>query len=356
MEQLVGRLKVPSAARRLLGLTLEGGWKVVATVQLGPEATGANFSAGYIVQRDDGARGFLKALDFSSASRPGVDTIAELQRLTTEYLFERDLVAQCTNKKLTRVVRGLGHGKVQVGPGLEGEVNYLIFELAERGDIRRHMAQAQEINLVWSLGVLHHVATGLFQLHRTRIAHQDLKPSNVLVFDEEGSKLGDLGRASADGHNPPHDSFDIPGDPTYAPPELLYGFVPPDWNERRLASDLYHLGGLVVFLFTSAPMTGLLVGELSEDHRPGKWRGTYDEVLPYLQKATASALGQISGMIPELVRAELLGIVTQLCEPNVGRRGHPHAHRTPDKYSCERYISAFNKLKAQSERRSRADS
>ena len=39
-------------------------------------------------------------------------------------------------------------------------------------------------------------AAALRQLHAAQMAHQDLKPSNVLVFKAEGmSKLGDMGRA-----------------------------------------------------------------------------------------------------------------------------------------------------------------
>jgi hypothetical protein len=76
-----------SPARRLLGTTLSGGWKVVQEVVLGTHATGGTFSAGYIVERGS-ERAFLKALDYSSATLPRRDTPAELRRMTTGYLFE----------------------------------------------------------------------------------------------------------------------------------------------------------------------------------------------------------------------------------------------------------------------------
>jgi eukaryotic-like serine/threonine-protein kinase len=75
-----------SPARRLLNLKLDGGWTVIRQVSLGTEATGGMYSTGYIVERD-GVRAYLKALDYSRATRPGMDTLAELQRMTTEYLF-----------------------------------------------------------------------------------------------------------------------------------------------------------------------------------------------------------------------------------------------------------------------------
>ena len=75
---------------------------------------------------------------------------------------------------------------------------------------------------------LHHIAVGLQQIHGQGIAHQDLKPSNVLVFNGNNSKIGDFGRSAYKGHIPPHENNNVAGDLTYAPPELLYGYVDPD--------------------------------------------------------------------------------------------------------------------------------
>lgn len=70
------------------------------------------------------------------------------------------------------------------------KVFYLIFELAD-GDIRRHLAVQESLDLAFVLRTLHHVAVGLDQLHRADIAHQDLKPSNVLIYTKEmGAKQG----------------------------------------------------------------------------------------------------------------------------------------------------------------------
>ena len=50
------------------------------------------------------------------------------------------------------------------------------------------------LDLVFMMGTLHHVSLGLSQLHRAEIAHQDLNPSNVLVFESgKSSKICDLG-------------------------------------------------------------------------------------------------------------------------------------------------------------------
>src|ERR687892_267014 len=69
---------------------------------------------------------------------------------------------------------------------------------------------------------------------RYRRSSSGRKPSNVLLFDGDESKLGDLGRAAAQGYEPPHEDSYIAGDQTYAPPELLYHHMDPEWSRRRL--------------------------------------------------------------------------------------------------------------------------
>ena len=96
---------------------------------------------------------------------------------------------------MDRVVTALEDGGIKVDDGVFGTVNYLIFEPAD-GDIRRHLALPQRVEIAWILRSLHHIATGLLQLHSSKVAHQDVKPSNVLVFDRKISKVSDLGSAS----------------------------------------------------------------------------------------------------------------------------------------------------------------
>lgn len=70
------------AAKRLSGITLDGGWQVIKEIPLSPKATGGFFSTGYLVRRDD-AEGFLKALDYSEAFQLPPSGIAlELEKIT----------------------------------------------------------------------------------------------------------------------------------------------------------------------------------------------------------------------------------------------------------------------------------
>lgn len=136
-------------ATQLLGLTLENGWKVVEALP-GPRysgGTGGHFSAGYVVERN-GQRAFLKALDYSAALQ-AADPAVELQRMTTAFNFEREILFRCRDENLSRIIRTLEDGKVNVNAASSvGIVQYLIFELAD-SDIRMHAVAGAAITNAW---------------------------------------------------------------------------------------------------------------------------------------------------------------------------------------------------------------
>ncbi len=340
-----------SAASQLLGMTLDGGWKVISPSTSLKHGTGGNFSVGYIVQNEDGREAFLKALDYSSALR-APDPARALEALTKAFNFERDVLSKC--RGLDRVVTALADGSVHVSGAAEGVVQYLIFELAA-GDVRAKATISKSFDLAWALRSTHHVATGIRQLHSREIAHQDLKPSNVLVFPDNVSKVSDLGRAAYKGHIPPHDVFTYAGDPTYAPPELRYGYTDPDWNKRRLGCDAYLLGSMVVFFFTGVGMTSLIEAELQPGHSWRVWGGTYQEVLPYVRTAFTNVVIKFENEIisqydNSVLRDDLSEVVKQLCEPDPNLRGDPkNILIQANQFSLERYLSKFDYLARRAE-------
>lgn len=332
------------AASRLCGMILSEGWKVARAIPRTAGATGGHFSFGYEVEAEDGTkRAFLKALDYSSALR-SPDPAAALNAMTSAFIFERNVLQQCRTRRLDRIVTAMSSGKVIVpNAPAGGVVEYLIFEAAD-GDVRKQLTAVQRWDVSWTLQSLHHIATGLKQLHGEQIAHQDLKPSNVLVFSRE-SKIADLGRASCVGQTPPHEQYPVAGDWSYAPPELLYGFVPAEWTVRRLGCDAYLLGSMVVWFFTGLSTTALLMNSLPESYRPRTWRGTYHEVLPHIRHSFNQALEVFLQQVPDDLRDRLSRIARELCEPNPLERGHAK-NRVPIgvQFSLERYITDFDLL------------
>jgi len=201
-----------------------------------------------------------------------------------------------------------------------------------------------------ALRALHRAANGLRQLHQEQVAHQDIKPSNVLQFPGDEFKVSDFGRSSIRGRLAPHDDKFVAGDPAYAPLELLYGQADPDFIVRRFGCDMYLLGSLATFLLTGIHMTALVVAELDASARPQVWGGTYAAVLPQVRAAYSAVLKKIAAYLPDGADygAELVVCISQLCDPEVSRRGHPLTRAIQANggniYSLERYVSIFDRL------------
>lgn len=247
---------------------------------------------------------------------------------------------------MSNVVTGLDAGEVHVeGFGPFSAVNYIIFERAEE-DVRKRLDRSESFDLAWKMRVLHNVANGLRQLHQAGVLHQDLKPSNVLLFDGgDTSKVGDLGRASQDGRVAGHDQFTVPGDPGYAPPELLYGEVSENVTVRRRACDLYHLGSMVLFLFTKVGTTSAVVVHLERDFRPGTWSDSYGEVLPYVREAFDQVALGLHGALPASIADDVVTVFRELCDPDPVLRGHASSRPgTLNRYALDRYVTHFDRI------------
>jgi serine/threonine protein kinase len=335
-----------NAAARLQGKTLPGGWLVVELLEQSIDATGGHFSTGYLVQNQDGRKGFLKALDYSEAFYSTSKPISiALQELTESINFEKYVLARCRDRRLDRVVISIADGTITDGAAGIDTVEYLIFELAD-GDVRKHMNAVGNLDVLWRLKTLHHIATGLVQLHTNGIIHQDLKPSNVLVFNGILSKLADFGRAACTGQAPPHHHTPFPGDLAYAPPDILYNFPLDDQQQRRLSFDAYLLGSMVVYFFTTQAMTPLLLSQLPP--ALADWEhfgGSTGDIKLYLQDAFTRVMETFSTHVPNDIRKELVTVAQQLCEPDPARRGHPGERRgTPSQFSLIRYRTLFDML------------
>ncbi len=340
-------------AQRLLGRTLPDGWQVIDTADQPDGSTGGCFSVGYLVQRDNTV-GYLKAMDFTGAFISS-DPARSLQPMTQAFNFERDLCYKCAQARMSRVVHAIADGKVQIEDGNPfSQVQYLVFERAD-GDVRLHLSKMQSLDAAWALRTLHQIAVGLKQLHESLIAHQDLKPSNVLVFSQFGSKLGDLGSAVSREQPAHNDNRSIPGDRTYAPPELLYGYVSPEWNTRRVACDLYLLGSMASFFFTRAGMTALILERLDGSHHPQYWQEEYAEVLPYLRYAFGEAVQRVLSALPMGLRDDFSSVFYELCDPDPTRRGCLDGTNRRRQYCLHRYVSKFDWLASRAERQFAGD-
>lgn len=340
-----------TAAKRLLGMRINDAWTVIEVIEKKGTQTGGFFSQGYLARSDDGGHAFLKAMDFSEAAESD-DFARTIEHLARQFNFERDILDFCKDKRMKNVVRSIGGGVVDVGGTGNplDRVQYFLFEPAN-GDIRKMIDGYDQLTLAWCLSVLHESALGLRQLHGSLIAHQDIKPSNILSFSGDVNvKIGDLGCASMRGHACPRDGLSIPGQISYAPPEQLYSYLHPDWVSRRVGSDMYQLGGLCVFLFAGASINTLIYDRIDPEYHWQTWQGSYSEALPYIKLAYSGVMDDIDEIFNRIKIPKMISIVRELCEPDINYRGDPdRIRRGSQSFSVDPYVSRLGSLRRAAE-------
>jgi len=340
--------KVSTSAEKLEGLTLDGGWLVAEHLPRTSVQSGGTFSSSYRLEHVDGRKAFLKAMDFEAALKDP-DPAAKLKELTESFVFERAIAELCGSRKLSRVIRALGSGKVTLAPP-DGVVQYLIFELAD-GDVRKQLSQMTDFNLLWRLKCLHHLFVAIQQLHGNKICHQDVKPSNVLDCGQDGHKVADLGRAWHALTTSPFDNDDCAGDRNYAPPELLYGGATLSEEERRNGADFYALGSMIVFMFTGLRMTAALMSAMPASLHWRRTSESYPNVLPELQHAFGTLLSILrSSITNDELWTEIKLMVEQMCNPDIKKRGDvSHKSVVGSRFGLQRFVSKLDTLRARAE-------
>ena len=343
------------ASHLLLGKELQGGWKVTKKYDRSEIQTGGIYSCCYEVRRNITnieEIGFLKAIDYSDADKATDDTTALIQNITNAYQYEKTILNICLNSGLNNIVRLVDHGGINVEEAIRyPRVEYLILEHADQGDIR-NVLNTTNVDFEWKIRSIHQVAKALSQLHKIGIAHQDVKPSNVVNFGKTRTKLTDLGSACSkmqiQQNLPEHLDESYSGSFEYSPPELLYGYISGSWEQRRILCDLYLLGNMIIFYFLDVSMNSLLKSNLD---RKLTWErqdmyGNFEYAKPYLTEAFEKSLQDFKDAIDFKEVAEDLEMVVRfLCNPNPEKRGHSiNLDQKHNQYGLARFLTIFDRI------------
>lgn len=334
-----------SAKDRLVGVITNSGWQFIERFVPDENHTGGTFSTGYLVKKGEEIA-FAKALDLSEAFNDDSNDLITALKLRLDIIeFERYLLQKCRDCHLSNVVRLLECDSIRSKNAIDN-VYYFIFEKAE-GDIRNYVNEADTSNVdsIFKLLILHDVATGLNQLHQIGIAHQDLKPSNVLVYDRKKEiKITDLGRSSSKEKPFIYDDMLVPGDRTYAPFDILFGYK---WSSEfsvRYAMDLYGLGSLMLFLFCGYHMTPriAMISGITD------FNSSYSQIKPLIQNAimqivTEFQIALVQAGFHEKNIQKMTEMLKYLCSADPERRGDYHSVNNRS-FNLQRYISEFDLL------------
>lgn len=178
----------------LIGTKLNNGWSVDAEIAPKPGQTGGNFSNCFEVSRGN-EKAFLKAFNLEKIIAITGSNFQAMQQALEGINFEMHLLDICKTASTRNVIIPIESGEILIrNLNLIKPIQYLIFGLAD-GDLRTFHRYNGASDVITNLSILKEAANGLGELHRLAIAHQDLKPSNVLVFRGNSSKIADLGRS-----------------------------------------------------------------------------------------------------------------------------------------------------------------
>jgi len=333
------------AAHNLEGRTLRQGWNVLKKQVKDTGDTGGTFSVCYEVEKD-GKKYFMKAFNingFIGVSGSSKTFMEYMLDMSTAFQYEKKLSEYCQDHRVTKISFVIDSGEETVTGYTFPIVPYLIFNMAD-GDVRNKLNYSKTLDFSWKLKSLHDIAVGIKQLHGIEVSHQDIKPSNILLFKSE-SKIGDLGRSMCPALSGPYDDLPFSGDRTYSPPEVWYLTQQSEWHERNYAIDCYLLGSMITYYISGISMSALLKKNI-DLLNPTGLSNSFKNDEPYLMNAFNAALTEIKNSIPvEAVQAEIIQLIEFLCHPNPEKRGHPKSLKdNGSNYSLERFVTKLDIL------------
>ena len=357
------------ACHNLVGKTIDG-WTITKKLPQadGVKSTGGHFSVCYLANDVEGKEVFVKVLDYQNLfeeSIRGGDFLSQIGAASKNFIYEKLLADYCEAKRVPKIVKAIasGHEILDNADPIYSRIDYIVFEKAD-GDIRRVLSFSHALDFASQLNQLnvklqsmHDVSVGLNQLHKAKVSHQDLKPSNILRFGEE-SKIGDFGRSLcfAPDVDCPYDmgSYNFLGDLTYAPPEYIFRhWYTTNRDEWFYQIDNYMLGGLIVFYLTGLSFNALLCGHLSvNDLREYKEGCRFEDVLLDLQNAYQVVLSELKDELPSIqMKDKIIELIEYLCNPDPTKRGHARDVASKGfNFNLERIISMLALIQKQVER------
>ena len=158
----------------------------------------------------------------------------------------------------------------------------LVMELATEGNLGDLIAKRGKVGEVEGVKVITQVIDGLIYIHSCGFVHRDIKPQNVLLFENGVAKITDFDLLLPIGHRGKENSVLPLGSPCYMSPEQIKG------KHLTVASDIYSLGITMYEVFTGKlPFFGSSVHDTMSkalNSPPLSPRKFNDELSPFVEK------------------------------------------------------------------------
>ncbi len=127
----------------------------------------------------------------------------------------------------------------------------LVMEFVEGMSLKQMVRRQGPLDVELAYTIISQVCLGLDAAHRVGVVHRDVKPQNILITENLGVKIVDLGLARHLGGTSVSQTGVIMGTPDYMSPEQVRG------KNVEARSDIYSLGVVMYEMFTGkVPFSG----------------------------------------------------------------------------------------------------
>ena len=206
------------------------------------------------------------------------------QRLGEDETFRARFVHEA------RAARHVEHDHVVpvLDAGEAGGTSYLVAEYVAGGSLEDRIREDGALPIAEALRIGAEIATGLDALHCGGLVHRDVKPSNLMLYEDGRAAITDFGLAKGPAYTVLTKPGQVMGTLDYLAPELIRG------EAATPSTDIYAFGCVVYECITGAPpFGGKSLFEIGTAHLnasppdPGETRA---EVTPSLSWALLKAL------------------------------------------------------------------
>jgi len=148
--------------------------------------------------------------------------------------------------KEPRLQAALNHPNIvrMIAAEKEKNVFFMVMEYVKGKTLEKILDKEKILDCDTALGFIRQVVYGIDHAHKNKIIHRDLRPSNIIVSEDETVKITDFG-TSAWLNTVPYASTRI-GSPPYMAPEQFMG-------KASYASDLYSIGCIFYEMIIGRP-------------------------------------------------------------------------------------------------------
>ena len=322
------------ACNDLTGKTING-WKVGKSI-VNNDRT-AQYALFYEVSNEDGDA-IMKVLNYEKCHNGSLDGAlnrdALIAREVGAFHFESKLAKECAGSHMGNVIRYIDSDIVELPNYAIRTVSYIIYEMSE-GKIGDFLQFSSKSDFVVDLGMLveklkslHQVTKGVRQLHTHLIAHHNITPQSIEVFEDNTlAKVGGLqkSRTRQELLQSPVSARLFDGDYTFAPPEAFFNHKMTEEMSTYYQIDNYMLGNLIVYYLSMMNLTTLINQICPCSLKEWASKGAeYTEVLPEITHAFNQAIEEIkSSICVAELRQPIAEIIEGLCHPEPERRGYP---------------------------------